>query len=121
MADHTDGPMELVETDDGHQFRIGTALRPRSCYDVHHVIDYNHGLSKYPDDPDDPENVQFEEAEANARRIVALWNACQGLSTRNLEAVASHGWDDSSRLYSLSWHAGCVSRKLRDLADREES
>lgn len=118
MANHTDGPMELVLTDCGHQFRIGTALRPHSCYDVRHVIDYNHGLFK---DPDDPENVQFEEAEANARRIVALWNACQGLSTRDIEAATSHKWDDASRLSWLSWHAGDVSRKLRKMTDKKES
>ena len=33
-----------------------------------------------------------EEAEANARRLVACWNACEGIATDELEDVARTGW-----------------------------
>lgn len=32
-----------------------------------------------------------EENEANARRLVACWNACDGMSTELLEVVSEHG------------------------------
>lgn len=33
-----------------------------------------------------------EEAEANARRLVACWNACEGMATDALEQISRIGW-----------------------------
>ncbi len=33
-----------------------------------------------------------EEAEANARRLVACWNACEGIATDELEKITMTGW-----------------------------
>ena len=33
-----------------------------------------------------------EEAEANARRLVACWNACEGMATDELEEITRTGW-----------------------------
>jgi hypothetical protein len=58
-------------------------------------------------EPDLPRHV---EARANARRLVALWNACAGLSTAMLETVGdADPWD---RLVVLGWHASSVAREI---------
>ncbi len=41
-----------------------------------------------------PEGMDAEEMEANARRLVAAWNACEGISTEALENIKF--LDDSS-------------------------
>ena len=33
-----------------------------------------------------------EEAEANARRLVACWNACEGMETDALQQITRTGW-----------------------------
>ena len=44
------------------------------------------------------ENSHSEETAANARRIVACWNACEGVDTEWLEQCGS---DESTRMFSL--------------------
>ena len=46
---------------------------------------------------------------ANARRLVALWNACRGISTQQLEVIA--GYDDDEA--SLSWLAVAANMLAR--------
>jgi hypothetical protein len=45
--------------------------------------------------------VAFTLAGATARRLVALWNACRGIETEALEAVAAQP-DDLARIYALA-------------------
>lgn len=49
--------------------------------------------------PVDRENPAFinDERNANARRLVACWNACEGLTTENLESVLTVGDTLASR------------------------
>jgi hypothetical protein len=67
LAAATPGPWECVETDEGHEIRMGAAIESPGHYDSHHVIEYDHNCF-YEDDEDetDPGNAQALEAEANA-------------------------------------------------------
>jgi hypothetical protein len=58
-----------------------------------------------------------KQASANADRLVACWNACVGLSTKDLETIAASMGEDGkpsavNRLSWLSAMAGKVSREL---------
>ena len=41
-----------------------------------------------------------EEAEANARRLVACWNACEGMATDVLEKITMTGWISGKAIVS---------------------
>ena len=41
-----------------------------------------------------------EEAEANARRLVACWNACEGMATDALEKITMTGWISGKAIVS---------------------
>ena len=62
------------------------------------------------------EDVWAEESEANARRLVACWNACRGISTEDLErgAVTSDFivWDTEKQewIASIDTYDGAVER-----------
>jgi hypothetical protein len=57
---------------------------------------------------------------ANARRIVAAVNACEGIPTEALEAVVGgSGEEPAARLEALEILAGAASRELRAERSRE--
>jgi hypothetical protein len=64
---HTPGPWEWVESDTGHEIRMGSARGDTNHWEVQHLIEYQHGL----DPGDEGDRYQFEEAAANARLIAA--------------------------------------------------
>lgn len=67
---HTPGPWVVVETDEGHEILMGSALPiPRSSWAVQHRIEYEHLLD--PDADHEVERAQYLEADANARLIAA--------------------------------------------------
>lgn len=49
---------------------------------VHNVLLIDSRVAEF---PDVASLVGIENAEANARRLAACWNACEGISTENLE------------------------------------
>jgi hypothetical protein len=68
MAEHTPGPLEVRQ-----RFYIGVPGDPYSLAEMK-------SCRTVPAD-------RVDEHEANARRIVALWNLCEPLSTEELDAA----------------------------------
>jgi len=64
---HTKGPWKLIETDEGHEIRMASAISSPGCYTSHHLIEYEHGSFPDTGHPD----WQVQEAFANARLIAA--------------------------------------------------
>lgn len=67
---HTPGPWEVEETDDGHLIRMGSALTNHAQYEVHHAINYDHGLDGHYAETE-AERSQCSEAQDNAYLIAA--------------------------------------------------
>ena len=63
----TKGPWKCVRSDDGHEIRMGSAVRSPYKHPCHESFEYEHGLR--PGDGD-----QYREACANARFIAAAHN-----------------------------------------------
>ena len=63
----TKGPWKCVRSDDGHEIRMGSAVRSPYEHPCHESFEYEHGLR--PSDGD-----QYREASANARFIAAAHN-----------------------------------------------
>lgn len=67
-------------------------------------------------------------AEANARRLVACWNACEGISTTEIEAAARSGLiayalqqvmkalKEVAEIFGEDWREGSTARRLGDRA-----
>jgi len=84
---HTPEPWELDIREYGFRIRMGSAVPYTGVYKPQHLIEWDPGVYYAPDYPEtDAENRQYLEAEANARRIVACVNACEGIPTEALEA-----------------------------------
>lgn len=79
MSKHTKEPWQVSfnEEDCSHEISMDTAIDNECQYRTHHLIKYSHGL--YPDTAVPIRHSQFEEAEANATRIVACVNALAGI------------------------------------------
>lgn len=87
-TEHTPGPWEVGDTDEGHIIKMGRAITSPSHYPVHMAVNYDHGIPPY---GGDCTHNQFLEAEANARLIAAapaLLAACEAaLARREGEVV----------------------------------
>ena len=83
-----------------------------------------------PDDPygdEDACDVTYLgeiDGEANARRLVACWNACQGIETETLEKAAEHGTllntNTAANVLATVARATEAERLLRGLARQHE-
>lgn len=74
----TPGKWKVRVNDDEHVIKMGTALKSGPTMDSQHEIRYEHGLFLQYEDGEDVSpamRAQYEEADANARLIVALRNA----------------------------------------------
>lgn len=118
---HTPGPLRFAKQGSGFQFSAGKLLDPTDK-----LIGFISGVTKW----------RRGEAEANAHRIVATWNACEGMSTGALETgvvtdllgacealVAWHDSpstpDDLTRLYGQAITA--ITRAKQGQEDREDA
>jgi hypothetical protein len=98
---HTPGPWVFNESDDGHEIRMGDAIKSRAMHDCQNLIEYNHGLFYY-DDMTPPQLEQYQQAEANAKLIAASPNLlaiCEKLQQK-LESDWD-GFGKDSREYLL--------------------
>lgn len=92
LAAATPGPWEYSETDDGHEILMAEARDQTGVCQPQHRIDYDHGL--WMEGDDGPEDLQAEEALANAifiaaapADIAALLRECEEL-TKELKGRA---------------------------------
>jgi hypothetical protein len=72
----TPAPWQLRETDEGHEIRMGSAVKSYGSYEPQHVINYDHGCLVDDETDEDlsdpsPETRQYFEAKANAQLISA--------------------------------------------------
>ena len=84
MSEHTQGRLIVLNSflaPEAHANRkIGGASDPKRDHD-----EYAHYIADVKGKRD------YHNSEANARRLAAAWNACEGLSTENLESIVFVG------------------------------
>lgn len=102
---HTPGPWEvdakdMAQTADGI-FSVGI-LAADADGDLQHVA-----IALLHTTADAPSDDMLEECKANARRIVAAWNACDGISTEALEAGAVADLLEALKDGLAALEAGC--------------
>lgn len=74
----TIGPFVVVETDDGHEIQMASALdHTKIGNEVQHIIKYDHGM--LPSDGGKHAARQYGEAEGNINLLAALRNAAKPL------------------------------------------
>ena len=103
MSEHTKEPWYASETDDG---LIEIVNDERTAGEFVSIADVTTGF-------DGPIGV---EQEANARRIVAAVNACEGMDTESLESIAGRIAAKSV----LQMHANYVSNKAKVAAMEQQ-
>lgn len=74
MSDHTKGRLRLEQSKSGQRFLYSDAHRDPLCGVLRATV-----------------TLTPEEGEANARRLVACWNACIGIPTEYVEAATGVG------------------------------
>ena len=123
-AEHTPGRLKVVVDEHPHYLggkhverRIFTELNHSQTKEPVGVVNISIGIPEKIDGPIATHFVSI--SEPDARRLVACWNACQGISTEGIEAITALG----GMTHKMPVAAGLVRQRddllsaLREIAE----